>query len=94
MMSDSDWEVLYRKSLGTICVSLFSSVSFNISNEKTTENLMTTLSRMYEIPSIFNKVLLMKRLFYMKMVEGGTVEHLNEFNTVMCQLTSIGIKFE
>lgn len=37
----------------------------------------------------------MKRLFNMKMAEGGSVvDHLNEFNTITSQLSSVGIDFD
>lgn len=50
---------------------------------------------MYEKQSAPNKVFLLKRLFHINMVEGIIiVEHLNELNTVISQLTSIGINFE
>ena len=36
----------------------------------------------------------MKRLFNMKMSEGGFVaDHLNDFNTVTSQLSSVGVDF-
>ena len=42
---------------------------------------MKALAKLYEKPSASNKVFLMKRLFNMKMSEGGSVsDHLNEFN--------------
>ena len=38
---------------------------------------------------------LMKRLFNMKMTEGGTIaDHLNEFNMVISQLSFVGINFD
>lgn len=43
MMTDADLEVLDRKALGIICLSLSLSVAFNISNEKTIEDLMSAL---------------------------------------------------
>ena len=50
---------------------------------------------MYENPSANNKVYLMKKLFNLKMSENGPVgEHLNNFNTVVNQLVSVGIKFD
>ena len=56
---------------------------------------MDALSRMYEKPSASNKVFLMRKLFNMKMVEGGVVaEHPNESNTVMSQLSSVNVQFE
>ena len=37
----------------------------------------------------------MKHLFNMKMSEGGFVaDHLNDFNTVTNQLSSVGVKFD
>ena len=72
-MKDEEWEILDRKALGTIRLSLEASVAFNISKEKTTEGLMDALAKLYEKPSVSNKVFLMKRLFNMKMLEGGSV---------------------
>jgi len=94
-MKDEEWEVLDRKALGTIRLSLASSVAFNISKETTTEGLMKALGKLYEKPSAPNKVFLMKRLFNMKMSEGESVtDHLNEFNTVTNQLSSISVNFD
>ena len=70
-------------------------MAFNITAAKTTQELMETLTKLYEKPSASNKVFLMKRLFNMTMVEGGSVtDHLNEFNTVTSQLTSVKLNFD
>ena len=66
-MKDKKWEILDRKALGTIWLSLAASVAFNISKERTTKGLMDALAKLYEKPSVSNKVFLMKRLFNMKM---------------------------
>jgi hypothetical protein len=90
-----EWEVLDRKALRTIRLSLTTSVAFNISKEKTTKELMDTLDKLYEKPLMSNKVFLMKRLFNMKMSEGESVaDHLNEFNMVTNQLSSIKVDFD
>jgi hypothetical protein len=53
---------------------------------------MDTFSKLYEKPLVSNKVFLMKRLFNMKMSEGGSdADHLNEFNTVTNQLISVKV---
>jgi hypothetical protein len=71
------------------------SVAFNILKEKTMKGLMGALAKMYEKPLMSNKVLLMKRLFNMKMSKGGSVaDHLNEFNTITNQLSSIKVDFD
>jgi hypothetical protein len=94
-MKDEEWEVLDRKALGMIRLSLAASVAFNISKEKTTKELMDALAKLYEKPSMSNKVFLMKRLFNMKMSEGGSVaDHLNEFNMVTNQLSSVKVDFD
>jgi hypothetical protein len=59
------------------------------------KELMDALAKLYEKPSASNKVFLMKRLFNMKMSEGGSVaDHLNEFNTVTNQLSSVKVDFD
>ena len=55
-MKDEEWEVLDRKTLGTIRLCLASSVAFNISKEKIRKGVMSALSKLYEKPSASNKV--------------------------------------
>jgi hypothetical protein len=70
-------------------------MDFNISKEKTMKELMDALAKLYEKPSASNKVFLMKRLFNMKMSEGGfVVDHLNEFNMVTNKLSSVKVDFD
>jgi hypothetical protein len=77
-MKDEEWEVLDRKTLEMIWLSLEASMDFNISKENTTKELMDALAKLYEKPSASNKVFIMKKLFNMKMQEGGSVAyHLN-----------------
>ena len=94
-MIDEEWEILDRKALGTIWLCLAASIAFNISKEKTKVDLINALAKLYEKPSASNKVFLMKRLFNMKMSEGGfIIDHLNHFNTVTNQLSSVGMNFD
>ena len=94
-MTDVEWKILDRKAIGTVRLCLVVSFAFNISKETTTEGLMQTLEKLYEKPSASNKVFLMKQLFNMKMSEGGSVaDHLNEFNIVTSQLSSVGVNFD
>ena len=49
---------------------------------------------MYEKPSANNKMYLMKKLFNLKKAEGTPVaHHLNEFNTITNQLSTVGVEF-
>jgi hypothetical protein len=82
-MMDEEWEILDIKELGMMHLCLSTSMDFNISKKMTTKDPMKALNKHYEKPSAFNKVFLLKRLFNMKMLEGGfDVDHLNEFNMV------------
>jgi hypothetical protein len=56
---------------------------------------MDALAKLYEKTLAYNKVFLMKILFNMNMSEGGSItDHLNEFNTVINQLSSIKVNFD
>ena len=70
-VKDEEWEVLDRKTLPTIQLCLAMSTTFNISKEKTMKVVMKALAKLYEKTLASNKVFVMKRLFNMKMIEGG-----------------------
>ncbi|VFQ71589.1 unnamed protein product [Cuscuta campestris] len=94
-MSDADWAILGRKALGVVRLSLAKSVAFNIVNETTTHGLLKALSNMYEKPSALNKVFLIRQLVNTRMREGASVTiHINQFNSVITRLGSVGIKFD
>ena len=55
---------------------------------------MSALAKLYEKHSSSSKVFLMKNLFNMNMLEGGSVvDHLNEFNIDTIQLSFVGVNF-
>eukprot|EP00253_Pinus_taeda_P022677 PITA_22677 len=94
-MTDEEWSLLDRKVLGIVRLCLVVSIKFNISKETTTEDLIQALEKLYEKPSALNKVFLMKQLFNMNMLEGGSVaDHLNDFNIVISQLCSVRVNFD
>jgi hypothetical protein len=93
-MDDSEWSLLDRKALAVVRLSLSKLVAHNVVKEKTITGLMAALSSMYEKPLANNKVHLMKKLFNLKLVEGASIaHHLNEFNTITNQLSSVKIDF-
>ena len=94
-MKAEEWALLDRQVLGVIKLTLSRSVAHNVVKEKNTTDLMKALSGMYEKPSANNKMHLMKKLFNMKMAENASgAQHLNEFNTITNQLSSVEIDFD
>lgn len=94
-MKDEEWELLDRKALGVIRLSLAKSVVSNVRTETTTKGLMDALARLYETPSATNKIYLMNKLFSMKHSESISMhEHLNNFNALISQLSSVEMKFD
>ena len=87
-MKDEEWNLLDRQVLGVIPLTLLRSIVHNGIKEKTTVDLMKTLSSMYKKLSTNNKVHMMKTLFNLKKAQGTLVaQHLNEFNTITNQLS-------
>ena len=94
-MKAEEWALLDRQVLGVIRLTLSRPVAHNVIKEKTTIDLMKALSGLYENTSANNKMHLMKKLFNLKMGDNASVaQHLNEFNTITNQLSSIEIDFD
>ena len=67
----------------------------NMAKWKITTGLMEVLPNIYEKFSTNNKVHLMKKLFILKMGEKASmVEHLNEFNMIVNQLSLVEVNFD
>ena len=94
-MEAEEWALFDRQVLGVIRLILSRSVAHNVVKEKTTTDLMKALFGMYKKPFANNKVHLMKKLFNLKMAENASIaQHLNEFNTITNQLSSVEIDFD
>ena len=94
-MKDEEWALLDKQVLGVIRLSLSRFITHNVVKNTTTTNRMNALSSMYEKPLANNKVHLMKKLFNLKMAKNALVaQHLNEFNTITNQLSSVEIDFD
>ena len=91
-MKDEEWALLDKQVLGVIKLTLSRSIAHNIIKEKITVDLMKALFGIYEKSSSNNKVHLIKKLFNLKMAKNASVaQHLNEFNTITNQLSSVEI---
>ena len=88
--------VLDRKALGFVHLTLAKNMAFNVKNITSTTKIMKVLANTNEKPSASNKVLLICSLFNLKMVDDNTrvSNHVNEFNGIVFQLSSIEISFD
>ena len=69
------------------------SVLLNVLGEATVKALWDKLGTLYQSNSLLNKLFLWKKLFNLRMKDGDSMtEHLNAFNTVVSQLSSVDIK--
>ena len=94
-MKQEAWDLLDHQALGVIRLTLARNMAFNIIKEKTTADLMKALSNMYKKPSTSNKLHMMYRLFNPKISERGcVVVHINKFNVIITQLSSVEITFD
>ena len=92
-MSDEDWKKLDRKAKSTIRLCVSDSVLLNVSGEATMNTLWEKLGTLYQSKSLVNKLFLRKNMYNLRMKDGDSVtEHLNAFNTVVSQLSSVDIK--
>ena len=91
--SQEDWDKLERRERSTIQLCLSDSVLLNVSGEDSVVNIREKLGSLYQSKYLVNKLLLQKKSFNLIMEENDTVtEHLNVYNTLVSQITSVGIK--
>ena len=84
MISQADWELKDRKAKGLIRLCLADLVLLNVFDEKTLNSLWTRLGFVYQAKSLVNKLFLRKKLYSLRMEEGGSIiEHLNAFNLLI-----------
>lgn len=92
-MPQENWELLNRKGLGAVRLTLAKSIVYNVTNEETTFDVMKMLSDMYEKSSA-NKIYLIIQLVTSRMKEDRMVTiHINKFSNVLSRLMFVS-KFE
>ena len=92
-MSDEEWKKLDYKIKHTIRLCVSNSILLNISGEAKMKDLWDKLRTLYQSKSIVIKLFLQKKLYNLRMKDGDSVtKHLNAFNTVVSQLSSVDIK--
>jgi hypothetical protein len=87
-----EWEKLERRERSMIQLCLVDLVLLNVSGEDLAKKLWDKLGSLYQSKSLVNKLFLINKLYLLRMSEGILVtEHLNVFNTIIIQLSSVDI---
>ena len=72
------------KAKGLIKLCLVGSILINVHEEPTTKKLWKKLSEIYQLKSLVNKIFLRKKLYSLRMEEGGWIyEYLEIFNMLV-----------
>jgi hypothetical protein len=94
-MTELEWEDMDAKDLSTIRLCLADDALFNVVGKHTTSGLWSKLESLYMTKSLTSRIYLKRQLYSLRMKEGTKViDHLNTFNTLIVQLTSMEVKFE
>ena len=89
-----EWKSIDKISRSTIHMHLANNVYFSMAKETTTFKLWEKLQAVYEKQSSSSKLILIRKLFNMKMRETDlTTSHINTFSWVLSELSSQGINF-
>ena len=68
------------------------SILINAHEEPTAKKLWKKLSEIYQEKSLVNTIFLRKKLYSLRIEEGGKFfEHMEKFNMLVTQLTSVGV---
>ena len=83
-MSQADWDLKDQKAKGFIRLYLADLILLNVLDENTANSLWTRLGSVYQAKSLVNKLFLRKKLYSLRMEEGGSIaDHLNAFNLLI-----------
>ena len=70
-------------------------ILINVHEEPTAKKLWKKLSEIYQEKSLVNKIFLRKKLYSLRLEEGGqSFEHLKKINMLLTQLTLVGMPMD
>ena len=86
---DSEWKFIQWKAASTI-MALALAIKNMVLNERTPTKMSKKLDEIYAPKSLTNFLYLEIDLYTFRMEEGGDLhDHINEFNSLVCQLLSV-----
>ncbi|KAM0966633.1 hypothetical protein ACFX2C_022364 [Malus domestica] len=94
-MTDDQWEELESCCVSTIRHYIADNIINNVMDEDSAPALWEKLEKLYIAKSLTNKLHLKRKLYKLKMDEGGNLmDHMNEFNGYLDQLRKVDVKVE
>ena len=94
-MSNVDWKKLKKKTFGIIHQWVDINLYNHVAKETNPHTLWKNLENMYETKNTRAKIFLMRKLMYLKLKEGQSiVEHLNDFEGMISQLSVVGLSLD
>ena len=94
-MSDVDWKKLKKKTLGVILQWVDINLYNHVAKETDPHTLWKKLENMYETKNAQAKIFLMRKPMNLKRMEGQSiVEHLNDFEGMIAQLSVTGLSLD
>lgn len=94
-MTDDQWEELEARCVSTIRHCIADNIINNVMDEDSAPALWEKLEKLYIAKSLTNKLHLKRKLYKLKMDEGGNLmDHMNVFNGYLDQLRKVDVKVE
>ena len=80
----TNYDIMDRKAKGLIRLCLVDSILINVREKPAAKKLWKKLSEIYQEKSLVNKIFLRKKLYSLRMEEGGQIsDHLESFNMLV-----------
>ena len=93
-MEDDEWNNIDFRAKATIILCLSDEILCNVMNGETTVELWCRLESVYMIKNLSNKLFMKKQLYSLRLKEGTSILHLNDFNRILSDLLALEVKVE
>ena len=94
-ITDKQWISMEKKACAAIRGCLADSALYSVLEEKTPKGLWMKLHTLYMGKNMCNKLMLKKRLYSLRMSEGGDMlGHIQVFDQISNELLNVGVKME
>ena len=91
-LTDDRWNEMDDTAVANLHLALADSVLSSIAEKKSAKEIWDTLTKLYEVKSLHNRIFLKRKLYTLRMSESTSVtDHINVLNTLFSQLTTTDV---